>query len=97
MTPVFEELLKNLKQLPGLGYRSAEKIALHLLVEKPARLQRLVDSLQQAGSEIRRCASCGNLAEEEECPICIDESRDKKRISNFVAHVDFFQNSLKYS
>ena len=39
MTPVFEELLKNLKQLPGLGYRSAEKIALHLLVEKPGRLQ----------------------------------------------------------
>jgi recombination protein RecR len=76
MTPVFEELLKNLKQLPGLGYRSAEKIALHLLVEKPDRMQRLVDSLQQAGSEIRRCASCGNLAEEEYCPICLDESRD---------------------
>ena len=38
MTPAFEKLQKHLKQLPGLGYRSSERIALHLLVEKPAQL-----------------------------------------------------------
>ena len=76
MTPSFEELLKHLKQLPGLGYRSAEKIALNLLVEKPERLQKLVDSLRQAGEDIRRCDICGNLAEEENCMICRNESRD---------------------
>ena len=38
MTPAFESLQKHLKQLPGLGFRSSERIALHLLVEKPARL-----------------------------------------------------------
>ena len=43
MTPAFEKLQKHLKQLPGLGYRSSERIALHLLVEKPmlARLNTL--------------------------------------------------------
>ncbi|MEC7401203.1 MAG: recombination protein RecR, partial [Verrucomicrobiota bacterium] len=37
MTPVFEQLVQALKALPGLGYRSAEKIALHILVEKPQK------------------------------------------------------------
>ena len=41
MTPAFEKLQKHLRQLPGLGYRSSERIALHLLVEKPARLAEL--------------------------------------------------------
>lgn len=76
MTPALERLRQQLKQLPGLGYRSAERIALHLLVEKPAKLPALVDALQQAAQSVRRCARCGNLAEEERCPICADERRD---------------------
>ena len=46
MTPAFEKLQKHLKQLPGLGYRSAERIALNLLVERPERLPALVTALQ---------------------------------------------------
>ena len=45
MTPAFEKLQQALKRLPGVGYRSAERIALHLLVEKPARLPELVAAL----------------------------------------------------
>ena len=41
MTPSFDQLLKQLKKLPGLGYRSAERIALHLLVEKTGKLARV--------------------------------------------------------
>ena len=48
MTPAFEKLQQTLKQLPGVGYRSAERIALNLLVEKPARLPALVAALQEA-------------------------------------------------
>ena len=48
MTPAFERLQKHLKQLPGLGFRSSERIALHLLVEKPARLPELVRALEEA-------------------------------------------------
>jgi len=75
MTPALEHLQKQLKQLPGIGYRSAERIALHLLVEKPARLPELVAALEAAAKNVRRCAVCGNLSEEESCPICADEKR----------------------
>jgi recombination protein RecR len=76
MSQAFENLQKQLKQLPGLGYRSAERIALHLLVEKPEKLGRLVQALQEASAKVRRCARCGNLAEEEHCPICADTRRE---------------------
>ena len=75
MTPAFENLQKHLKQLPGLGYRSAERIALHLLVERPERLPALVTALQEATAAVRRCARCGNLAEGELCEICADSRR----------------------
>jgi recombination protein RecR len=75
MTPALEQLQKLLKQLPGIGYRSAERIALHLLVEKPARLPELVSALEAAAKNVRRCTVCGNLSEEEHCPICADEKR----------------------
>lgn len=76
MTPAFEKLQKQLKQLPGLGYRSSERIALHLLVEKPARLPALVEALQEAAKAVHRCERCGNLAEGGLCAICADEKRD---------------------
>ena len=76
MTPAFEKLQKHLKQLPGLGYRSSERIALNLLVEKPERLPALVSALEEAARSVRRCSRCGNLAEGELCAICSDEKRD---------------------
>lgn len=75
MTPALEHLQKLLKKLPGVGYRSAERIALHLLVEQPAQLPELVAALGAAAQSVRRCDRCGNLAEEETCAICTDERR----------------------
>jgi len=86
MTPAFEKLQKHLKQLPGLGYRSAERIALHLLVEKPARLPELVEALEEAAQAVRRCSRCGNLAEGELCAICGDERRERSTVC-VVEHV----------
>jgi recombination protein RecR len=86
MTPAFEKLQKHLKQLPGLGYRSAERIALHLLVEKPAQLPALVAALEEAARAVRRCERCGNLAETEQCGICADERRDRSVVC-VVEHV----------
>lgn len=75
-----ENLQKQLKQLPGLGFRSAERIALHLLVEKPEKLPALVSALSEAARSVHRCARCGNLAESELCPICADEKRDRRMV-----------------
>jgi len=58
-----------------VGYRSAERIALHLLVERPERLPALVEALQSAAAAVRRCEQCGNLAEGERCAICADEKK----------------------
>ena len=77
MTPAFEKLQQALKRLPGVGYRSAERIALHLLVEKPARLPELVAALEEAARTVRRCTRCGNLAEGELCAVCADARRDQ--------------------
>lgn len=76
MTPAFEQLQQALKRLPGVGYRSAERMALHLLVEKPARLRELVSALESAAGAVRRCERCGNLAEGERCAVCADGRRD---------------------
>lgn len=86
MTPAFEHLQKQLKQLPGLGYRSAERIALHLLVEKPERIRSLVSAMEAAAQSVRRCTRCGNLAEEALCPLCGDERRDQTLVC-VVEHV----------
>jgi len=72
----YEKLQKQLKQLPGLGHRSAERIAMHLLVARPESLPLLVSALQEAASCVRRCTRCGNLAEADLCPICEDERRE---------------------
>lgn len=86
MTPAFERLQQQLKQLPGLGFRSSERIALHLLVEKPARLPELVRALEAAAAAVQRCATCGNLAEGASCAICADERRDAQVVC-VVEHV----------
>jgi recombination protein RecR len=77
MGSAFEDLQRALKQLPGLGYRSAERLALHLLVERPERLSLLVDALRGAADAVRRCQVCGGLAEKEPtCAVCSDPRRD---------------------
>ncbi|MEM7789994.1 MAG: recombination mediator RecR [Verrucomicrobiota bacterium] len=86
MTPAYDQLVKELKRLPGLGFRSAERIAMHLLVEKPEALQDLVKTLTQASSRVGRCASCGNLAESKICSLCEDPRRDDSSIC-VIEHV----------
>ena len=85
-TSAFERLQQQLKQLPGVGYRSAERIALHLLVEKPAKLPALVAAMEEAAATVRRCGRCGNLAEAELCLICADDRRDRAAVC-VVEHV----------
>jgi recombination protein RecR len=75
MSPL-DQLQQQLRQLPGLGPRSAERLALHLLVERPEKLTELVSALQAAARGTGRCTRCGHLAEGELCNICADPRRD---------------------
>lgn len=80
MTAAFEKLQKALRNLPGVGYRSSERIALHLLLGKPERLNGLVAALQEAALKTHRCSRCGNLSEDGLCDICADPRRDHKTV-----------------
>ncbi|MDR1788806.1 MAG: recombination mediator RecR [Opitutaceae bacterium] len=80
MSAAFDNLRQQLKRLPGLGHRSAERAALHLLVTEPAALPALVNALNEAARVLRRCSLCGNLSEAALCPVCADEKRDPARL-----------------
>jgi len=80
MTDAFERLQVALRKLPGVGYRSSERIALQLLLGKPEQLKGLVSALEEASRSIRRCSLCGNLSENEHCHICSDPKRDKSTV-----------------
>lgn len=86
MTPAYDNALKLLKKLPGLGHRSAERIALHLLVEKPETLAPLVETLNTAAKTIKRCPVTGNMCEGDTCDIYADPQRDRTLVC-VVEHV----------
>jgi len=69
VTSSFEKLQGVLRKLPGIGFRSSERIALHLLIGKPGQLQTLVAALEEAANSVRRCIRCGNLSESDLCDI----------------------------
>jgi recombination protein RecR len=86
MTPAYDSLLQQLKRLPGLGYRSAERVAMHLLVEKPDAMEDLLSAMHSAREAVCRCQNCGNMSESEFCSVCEDDNRDASTIC-VVEHV----------
>jgi recombination protein RecR len=76
VTPHFEKVRQLLRQLPGLGHRSAERLALFLLVEKPEKLQPIIEALEQAEKVVHRCTRCGSITETDLCEICADVKRE---------------------
>jgi recombination protein RecR len=72
-----QDLIDELGRLPGVGPKSAQRIAFHLLAAEPADVSRLMAALQRVKDEVRFCRSCGNVAEADECRICLDTRRDR--------------------
>jgi recombination protein RecR len=71
---VVQDLIDELGRLPGVGPKSAQRIAFHLLAADPADVRRLVHALTEVKEKVRFCATCGNVAEAEQCRICRDPS-----------------------
>ncbi|MBV9594188.1 MAG: recombination protein RecR [Actinobacteria bacterium] len=75
-----QDLIDELGRLPGIGPKSAQRIAFHLLATEPADVERLASTLRRVKDEVRFCRICGNVAEDDECRICRDPRRDPAAI-----------------
>jgi recombination protein RecR len=75
-----QDLIDELGRLPGVGPKSAQRIAFHLLSADPADVARLAAVLVRVKDEVKFCTICGNVAEAEQCKICRDPRRDESVI-----------------
>ena len=75
-----EKLIADISKLPGLGRRSAQRIALYLLKNKDRSLLPLIQTLESSHKLISECSVCGNVDMANPCNICLNSSRDEKSI-----------------
>ncbi|MFT4468609.1 recombination mediator RecR [Arthrobacter sulfonylureivorans] len=75
-----QELIDELGRLPGIGPKSAQRIAFHILDADPADMKRLVDAVTNVKERVKFCSICGNVSEQETCNICRDPRRDPRAI-----------------
>ena len=78
------DLIDELGRLPGVGPKSAQRIAFHLLAAESADVTRLVAALTRVQQEVRFCVTCYNVAEAEQCRIC----RDPRRVDDVLCVVE---------
>ena len=81
-------LISALSKLPGVGPRSAERIALHLVQTDSAVVKQLADTILVAREKIQFCTICGSLTEKSPCPICEDSRRDSSLVCVVERAVD---------
>src|SRR3954467_7783848 len=75
-TQSIQNLMSELARLPGIGMRSAERIAFHLLKQKPEDAMKLSEAIRDVKTRIKHCSVCYNLTEADPCSICTDPARD---------------------
>src|SRR3954470_21775369 len=75
-TQSIQSLINELARLPGIGMRSAERIAFHLLKQRPDEALKLADAIRDVKTRIKNCSICFNLTESDPCLICSDTGRD---------------------
>ena len=73
---VVQDLIDELGRLPGVGPKSAQRIAFHVLQADPTDVRRLAQALTEVKARVRFCSVCGNVAQEEQCRVCLDPRRD---------------------
>lgn len=75
-----QDLIDALGRLPGIGPKSAQRIAFHILQAEPEIAVALVDSIRTVKERVKFCTTCGNVSEEDECRICRDPRRENTSI-----------------
>ena len=87
-SPSVENLVAQLTRLPGIGARTAQRLAFHILQKPPEEALALAAALTEVKERVRFCRDCGNLTEEELCGICTDTRRDRTTICVVEQPVD---------
>lgn len=74
------KLIEELSKLPGIGAKSAGRLAFHIINMPEAQVEQLAGAITSAKANVKYCKCCYNLTDQEICPICADERRDHKTI-----------------
>ena len=77
LSPSVDNLVAQLTRLPGIGSRTAQRLAFHILSAQKEEAAALAEAITEVKERVRFCRECGNLTEEEICGICLDPRRDR--------------------
>ena len=80
MSKLLQDVVGELSKLPGIGRRTALRLSMHLLRMERESVGDMTRSIDRFRNEIRHCRTCNNLSDEEYCPICLDENRDRSTV-----------------
>lgn len=78
--PSLAVMVEQFERLPGVGHKSAERMAYHVLTMPDADAEKLISSIKNAREKVTYCSVCCNLTDDEVCPICSDNTRDRSTI-----------------
>ena len=87
-SPSVDNLVAQLTRLPGIGSRTAQRLAFHLLSTQKEQALALASAIAEVKERVRFCRECGNLTEEELCGICLDPRRDRSVVCVVEQPVD---------
>lgn len=98
MSRLLEDVTAELSKLPGIGRRTALRLAMHLLRMEVASVQDMTSSIDRFRTQIRHCRLCNNLSDTDVCPICADERRDHSTVCvvEQVSDVLSIENTRQY-
>lgn len=98
MSRLLEDVTAELSKLPGIGRRTALRLAMHLLRMEVASVQDMTSSIDRFRTQIRHCRLCNNLSDTDVCPICADERRDQSTVCvvEQVSDVLSIENTRQY-
>lgn len=90
-TKVLQDLIEQIAALPGIGSRTAERLAYHLVREPKDKVLALSDAIRAIKEKVRNCSQCFNITEADTCPLCASEQRDRSLVCVVEQPRDLFQ------
>jgi len=98
MSKLLQDVVGELSKLPGVGRRTALRLAIHLLRMEPESVEEMTRSIDRFRNKVKHCVRCNNLSDEEVCSICADSERDHATVCvvEQVADVLSIENTRQY-